>query len=129
MTRSPLLRPLLWTGLHAILWSIFLGGMLTFVPRFDHLFTDFGVDMPVLGLLVTRSSRVLAEGMIPAALGLAVVLAIDFGVLRALSGSPGDRTKTIGWIVTMAALPLVLTVGALATICVIWFDMVARLQG
>jgi type II secretory pathway component PulF len=91
---------------HSVLWMVFLGMMLWYVPVFARMFADFDTALPVISIWVLQWSSLLARYWFLALPCIAFLCAVDLVVLYVLYLRPELAIVRWLWLALMLLVPL-----------------------
>jgi type II secretory pathway component PulF len=97
---------LLLAALHGVLWMVFLGMMLAYVPVFTRIFEDFDTALPVITIWVWQWSSFSARYWFLILPCIAVLCAVDLVVLYLLYRRPELAIVRWLWLALMLLVPL-----------------------
>jgi type II secretory pathway component PulF len=97
---------ILLAAFHGVLWMVFLGMMLGYVPVFARIFADFDTALPVISIWVLQWSSLSARYWFLVLPCIAVLCAVDLVVLYALYLRPGLAIVRWLWLALMLLVPL-----------------------
>ncbi|MBL8792695.1 MAG: hypothetical protein JNM56_02190 [Planctomycetia bacterium] len=92
---------------HAVLASPLLVYLLVFVPRYQRIFADFGMALPVLTVAVLNVADMLATLWFLAPVLLVILFGADFGMQYLLHRRRPPRLLLWTWFVLGGLLPVV----------------------
>jgi hypothetical protein len=98
---------------HGAAWVALVLVLLLVVPRYDKMFKDFGLKLPLLTEMVVAASRWVVRYwyvLVPAGV---VLLALDAAVLHGLRLAPATRILSWLWFLLILA-------GTLVALLVVW---------
>jgi hypothetical protein len=103
---------LLWLILHGLAGLILLAVLLLVVPKFDRMFAEFGLKLPVVSVLAVNASRTLWRfwfAIVPA------MVILDGGMLCLLTLTDGMPR----WLRTLWCLGVLVILGCMSLLVVI----------
>lgn len=113
----------------AALW-IGLGVLLSlFVPIFAAIFSDFGVDLPVMTVLVIQASWFVTRFYWIILPVLIILAGVDRAILERLRRGPGGRRAVWIWSGLMMALPVGVFAFMFLAIFVPLIQLITKLSG
>ena len=89
--------------LHAVVWLGLTFVVYVPVQRFKKIFTDFGVELPIVAQIAFSITDFLPFALLP-------LLVVDWLLLASMGRQPNRRLQTIFWSVLMFTLPFVLAI-------------------
>ena len=98
-------------------------------PRFEQIFSDYGVDLPSSTVTAITVSHVATRMLPVVALAFVGLLALDFYVIKALD-STEPRSGFLGrWVWMMTLIPLALLGFQLIAVGLVWLQLQGKLTG
>jgi len=101
-----LVPAILLAAFHGVLWIVFLGMMLKYVPTFAKIFEDFDTELPAITIWALQWSIFSIRYWFLILPFIAVVCAADLLVLYALYLHPKFAMLTWLWLALMLLVPL-----------------------
>lgn len=118
-----------WLVFHAVLGMVHVLVLSVVVPRFEVIFADFGVALPVPTRILVQASHAVIRHVLPSALVLSLLFGLDFGMFTILSsGQPRSRAAGTWGLACSIALMAGLA-AVVAAFLVPLADLIHRLSG
>jgi hypothetical protein len=106
---SQFVVPMILTACHGVLWIVFFGFMLRFVPAYKHIFEDFGTALPGMTQLTIWLSSLMSTFWYLAVLFLVGLLVVDLVVLLVILPHRKYAVLNWLWLTLMFLAPIGLT--------------------